>query len=171
MNFNLTPFPILITDRLLLKQLELNDDTAIFALRSSDEVNKFVYRKKAETLKDAQDFIAKINKSVANNDSIYWGIKLKNSDALIGTICLWNIEKDTLTAEIGYELLPDFQGKGIMQEAVSSVIKYSFKLGFTTITAFPHADNVPSIKLLERNHFKKTGAVIEENGLIYALTK
>ena len=171
MNLNLMPFPILITDRLLLKRLALSDDTAIFALRSSDEVNKFIYRKKAETIKDAQDFIAKINTGIENNESIYWGIKLKNTEELIGTICLWNIEIETLIAEIGYELLPDFHGKGIMQEAISAVIPYVFKLGFTTITAFPNADNVPSIKLLERNNFKKVGALIEEKELIYALTK
>ncbi len=168
---NLTPFPILMTDRLMLKQLELSDDTAIFALRSDDIINQFIYREKAKTIEDAQDFIAKINKSIANNESIYWAIKLKENNELIGTICFWNIELEKKIVEIGYELLTDYQGKGLMQEALLAVINHGFKLGFKTINAYPNAANLSSIKLLERNNFKLIGELKNDNELIYALMK
>jgi [ribosomal protein S5]-alanine N-acetyltransferase len=151
---NLQAFPVLHTDRLTLNALTLNDDAAIFALRSDDKVNEFLGRKKAETISDAQDFILKINKSVADNESIYWSIRLKNTDTLIGTICFWNLEMDNASVEIGYELLPVYQGKGLMQEALKAVIQFGFRLGFQTITAYSDAKNVASIKLLERHHFK-----------------
>lgn len=169
-SLNLNSFPILTTARLMLKQLALNDDKAIFALRSDDRVNEFIGRTKAKTIEDAQDFIVKINESIADNASIYWVIKLKNTDELIGTICFWNLELDKDIAEIGYELMPDYQGKGLMQEALTAAIDYAFSIGFTTITAYPHKKNVPSIKLLERNSFQKQGILEEYNGLIYALT-
>jgi [ribosomal protein S5]-alanine N-acetyltransferase len=168
---NLTPFPILITDRLMLKQLELSDDKAIFALRSDDIINQFIYREKAKTIKDAQDFIVKINKNIANNESIYWAIKLKENKELIGTICFWNIQLKESIAEIGYELMTDYQGKGLMQEALLAVINYGFKIGFKTINACPNAANLRSIKLLERNNFKLIGELKDENELIYALVK
>jgi [ribosomal protein S5]-alanine N-acetyltransferase len=168
---NLTPFPELITGRLMLKQLELSDDTAIFTLRSDEKVNQFLYREKAKTIKDAQDFILKINKSIANNESIYWAIKLKENNELIGTICFWNIELKESIVEIGYELLVDYQGKGLMQEALLAAINYGFKIGFKTINACPSAANLPSIKLLERNNFKLIGELKDENELIYALMK
>ena len=169
--FDSHPFPILTTARLILKSLALSDAAAIFTLRSDDKVNQFIGRKKAESLKDAQDFIGKIQQNMADKTSFYWGIHAQNTPELIGTICLWNLERDKGIAEIGYELMPHYQGKGLMQEALTAVIDFGFSIGFTTITAYLHAENAPSIKLLERNHFKKHGELDEHNELIYALTK
>jgi [ribosomal protein S5]-alanine N-acetyltransferase len=168
---NLTPFPLLMTERLILNQLELSDDAAIFKLRSDDKVNALIGRKSAKTLKDAQDFIHKIKENSANNDSIYWTIKLKNTNDLIGTICFWNIDFENDIAEIGYELLTEYQRLGFMQEALTAVVDYGFKIGFKTIKAFPNALNVPSIKLLERNNFQLIGELKEHCELIYALTQ
>ena len=168
---NLNPFPILTTARLILKPLELSDTAAIFALRSNDEVNRFVGRKKAETLQDAHDFILKIQQNETDKTSFYWGIHAKETPELIGTICFWNLELDKGIAEIGYELIPDYQGKGFMQEALTVVMGYGFQIGFTTITAYPNAENAPSIKLLERNHFKRQGILEEHNELVYTLSK
>ena len=168
---NSDPMPILTTTRLTLKPLALSDTAAIFALRSNDEVNQFIGRKNAESLDDAQDFILKIQQNVANNTSFYWGIHAQNASELIGTICLWNLERDKSIAEIGYELMPNYQGKGLMQEALKAVIDYSFSIGIKTITACCHAENASSIRLLERNGFKKQGIVEAYNELIYALTK
>ena len=171
LTLNSNPIPMLVTNRLTLKPLELSDAVAIFALRSNDEVNQFVGRKKAETLQDAHDFILKIQQNGTDKTSFYWGIHAKETPKLIGTICLWNLERDKGIAEIGYELMPLYQGKGLMQEALTVVIDYGFQIGFTTITAYPNAENAPSIKLLERNHFKREGILEEHNELVYTLSK
>lgn len=56
---------------------------------------------------------------------------------------------------MGYELLPAFQGKGIMIETVPHVLKYAFEvMEVQTIIACPSSDNPPSVKLLERLDFK-----------------
>ena len=47
----LTPFPILKTDRLILRQLVNTDDKEIFALRSDDNVNRYLDRSQANQLK------------------------------------------------------------------------------------------------------------------------
>jgi ribosomal-protein-alanine N-acetyltransferase len=60
-------------------------------------------------------------------------------------------------------LLYDFQGKGIMQEAMSAVIKYGFeKMNLHSIEANVNPANESSIKLLERNDFIKE-AYFKEN--------
>ncbi len=51
--------------------------------------------------------------------------------------------------------MPKFQGKGFMQESISTVIKFAFdNLRIKTITATPTADNSKSVTVLERNNFK-----------------
>lgn len=105
------PFPVLKTERLTLRQLVSSDDNEIFALRSNDNVNKYLDRKPSKSLKEARTFIKTINENIERNDSIYWAITLNGTDKLIGTICLFDFSDDNLNAEIGYELLPHFQGK------------------------------------------------------------
>lgn len=149
------PFPIITTDRIILRQLVFEDGTDIFKLRSDDRVNKFLGRPLTVSYREAQLFIQERNKDIDNNESLYWGIVLKNNPAkIIGTICLWNFSDDHCIAEIGYELSPDFQGIGIMQEAIHSVIEFGFReLKLKTIAAYSHVQNAKSIKLLEKCNF------------------
>src|SRR5688500_12404638 len=104
---NFIPFPNLTTERLILRQLEIQDENEVFALRSDKRVNEFLARPKPEVVEDARKFIEKINDQIAKNAGIYWAITLKNDNKLIGTICYWNIVKEHSRAEIGYELHPD----------------------------------------------------------------
>ena len=152
--FNFIPFPYLSTERLVLRPLDLLDESEIFTLRSDAGVNEFLDRKKADSMEDARLFIMSITKAVNEQKSILWGISYKDKPALTGTICLWNIVEEERTAEIGYELLPSCQGKGIITEALPVVIEYGFeKMQLNTITAELHAGNTRSIKVLERNNF------------------
>ena len=138
----------------MLRQLTIGDNKAISVLRSDDTVNKYLERPKTTNTAQAVEFINKINLSISKGESFYWAITFK--DKLIGTICLWNISKDKLNIEIGFELFPDFHGKGLMQEALGAVIKYTFQtLNFKTMTACVHTGNLKSILLLDRNNFKR----------------
>ncbi|MHB1392864.1 MAG: GNAT family N-acetyltransferase [Clostridia bacterium] len=92
-----------------------------------------------------------------------WGITPKNENKLIGSICLWNISEELSKAEIGYELMTEYQGKGIMSEAIKAVIEYGFEnMKLNLIEALPYSDNIRSIKLLERNSFIQ-GESFKEN--------
>jgi ribosomal-protein-alanine N-acetyltransferase len=156
LTFNFTPFPIIATERLLLRQLILEDEKEIFLLRSDEGVNRYLDRPKAQTIQDARSFIQNITDGISNNDSIYWAIHLKEDPQLIGTICLWNLSAERAAAEIGYELLPAFQGKGIMQEALTKVIEFGFHtMQLQTLEAWVSKANGSSIRMLERNCFRR----------------
>lgn len=168
MNFN--PFPTLVTERLILRRLQMLDDKEIFFLRSDERVLQYIDIPKAETIEDARKHIDKINNVIDNNESIMWGICLKDSGTVIGTICFWNIIKETRVAETGYMLHPGSQGKGIMQEALNKIIDYGFgEMKLTSIIAGVHPDNAKSIKLLERNDFVYTGQSDDDGMSIYTL--
>ena len=173
MNNEYKSFPILKTERLVLKQLCENDKAAIFLLRSDERVNKYIDRPQQQSIDEALAFINKINMAIEQNQSVYWAISLKNNAELIGTICLWNFSADHQTAELGYELSPTFQGQGIMNEAIEAVLKYAFEIiELESIVAYTHKDNSSSIKLLEKNGFKwEVDKIDEENSsnLIYSL--
>jgi len=149
-----TPFPVLSTERLNLRQITPEDAEAIFFLRSDKQVLEFLDRDPAKSIDDARQWIGMINEAAAGNESIAWAISLKNDANLIGTITFWNIEKEHYRAEIGYALHPRFQGMGLMQEAMTVVLDYGLKImNLHSVEANVNPHNRPSINLLERNNF------------------
>ena len=158
LTINFDPFPILSTERLLLRRIEESDVNEIFILRSDKRVMQFIERRSAKSIEEALLFIQNINDLIKNNDAIQWAIIFNNDPKLIGTICIWNISKEHHRGEIGYVLHTDAHGKGIMQEALKAVINFGFKiLKLHSIEAGVNPDNIPSIKLLERNKFTREG--------------
>ena len=156
MILHLEPFPVLKTNRLLLRKLTMDDRYELMWLRSDERVNKYLEREKCMDIKEAADFIERIDKSLADGKSVYWVIGFLESPTLIGAICLWNFVTEKDLAELGYELSSFYHGKGLMQEAVEKVIEYGFNtLGLKTIIAIPHKENERSVNLLVRNGFRK----------------
>ncbi|MBC7629716.1 MAG: GNAT family N-acetyltransferase [Ferruginibacter sp.] len=152
-----TPFPILTTERLTLRQMLINDEQEIFTIRSDKEINKYLGRQLSKTNEDARNFIKTINENVKKNDSIYWAITLSDKNIVIGTVCLFSFSEENDKCEIGYELLTNFQGTGIMKEAVEKVIDYAFNtIKVQNIEAIFHRDNQRSIKLLEKLSFRNS---------------
>ncbi len=173
--YSFKAFPPINTERLVLRQLTATDKTAIFKLRSDDRVNEFLGRPKALSIEEAEKFILKISNLIANNESLYWAIAFNDEPSLlVGTICLWNFSEDKSVAEIGYELMPEYQGKAIMQEAIKAVIDFSFnKIQLRKIEAYTHQQNAKSSALLEKLDFKLSSKRPDESEphlIIYELT-
>jgi ribosomal-protein-alanine N-acetyltransferase len=151
-----TPFPVLTTERLTLRQLVTSDEREIFNLRSDVEVSKYLDRPISSSIDDARRFIDKVTDNIERNESLYWAIILTGENRLVGTVCLFGFSGEHSRCEIGFELLPGFQGQGIMKEAVDKVINYAFNdISVKEIEAFVHPGNTRSIKLLEENSFTR----------------
>lgn len=170
---DISPFPILKTARLILRQLKAADKQQIFAIRTNELINRFIDRPKTISVKEAGNFITNINDGISTADWLYWGITLKGTDSVVGTICIWNISAKNDTAEIGFELLPVYQGKGYAYEALQKTIEFGFNIvKLDTLVAYTHKDNLGSTKLLEKFNFHRA-AKNETNlsELIFQLTK
>jgi len=147
-------FPAINTQRLYLRKLKESDVKQLFALRSNEIVNQFISRPKPKSIKDISTFIQDRIQDTDIGKIFYWAITLKGNENLIGTICLWNFSEDNTSAEIGYDLQPMYFKKGIMSEAMTSIIDFGFtRLNLKAIEAFTHKKNLSSINLLKRYHF------------------
>jgi [ribosomal protein S5]-alanine N-acetyltransferase len=155
-------FALLTTERLSLRQLSIEDEEAIFDLRSDPEVNKYLGRQPCKSIEDAMVFINKINESIKKGDTYYWAIALTETNQLVGTICLYDLPQNNESCEIGFELRPQFQKQGIMQEAIQSVIDFAVHtLKVHKVTATTHFENEDSIRLLTKFNFEKS--IVEED--------
>ena len=96
-DINFTPFPVLTTERLTLRQLLINDEHEIFTLRSDSEINKYLDRQLSNTIDDARNFIIKVNENINKNVALYWAITFSDRNILVGTICLYGFSLQPLT--------------------------------------------------------------------------
>lgn len=164
-----TPFPVIETDRLILKCLDKTDAYDILALRSDNRINEHIDRKKILLIEEAEYFIYKIKSGVEKNELIYWVIRDKVTNKMLGTIGIWNVEPEASAAELGYELLFIEHGKGYMIEAVRAVIAYAFEtMKLETIKAVVRITNLPSLKIMDKMRFSLDRK--EDNELFFVLS-
>ena len=156
LHFNFTPFPIIETERLVLRQITNDDVNEIFELRSNPETMKYIPRPLAKTTEDALEHIATIEEKIILNEGINWGITLKGNERLLGMIGFYRMQPENFRSEIGYMLLPEFHGKGIITEAVKRLITYGFDdLKLHSIEAVIDPENFASEKVLQKCNFIK----------------
>jgi ribosomal-protein-alanine N-acetyltransferase len=163
LNLTFLPFPNLETERLKFRRVVNDDVNEIFALRSDAETMKYIPRPLALTKEDALEHIAMIDDKINSNEGINWAITLKDNPKLIGIIGHYRIKPEHYRAEIGYMLLPEYQGKGIITEAISEVVNYGFRImKLHSIEAVIDPENYASEKVLQKNGFIKE-AHLKEN--------
>lgn len=156
LHLNFHPFPVIETKRLCLKQITVTDANDLFLLRSNKTAMKYLDRPLATSIQDIEELLKKINEHWQQNIAIGWGITIKNAPRLIGTIGYYRIEKEHYRAEIGYMLHPNYWAMGIMNEAISAIIDFGFNtLKLHSIEANVNPNNVASIRILEKNKFRK----------------
>ncbi|MCB2406458.1 GNAT family N-acetyltransferase [Hymenobacter lucidus] len=158
LSIQLTPFPVLQTERLTLRPLTTDDAPTIRFFRSDDAFLRYIHREKEPTLEQAHRHLALLEQLLVNNEGIMWGLSPKTDQALLGTICLWNLQPAAHRAEVGYGLHPQYEKQGLMAEALAAVVRYSFEqLRLHSLEAHVDPENIASIRLLEKQGFVREG--------------
>ena len=154
LTFNFNPFPILTTERLILRRITNDDAPQLFELRSNKETMKYVRRPLAVTIDDAIALIKIMDDLIDKNDGINWAITLKDNSALIGNIGYYRTQHEHYRSEIGYMLHHSFEKKGIIHEAMKAAIDYGFNtMKLHSIEGVITPENTASAKVLERCNF------------------
>lgn len=120
-------FPIMETERLILRPLNLSDASAIFKYASQDLVTKYLPWPTHLTLTESEKFLQFAFASYSQNQLEPMGICLKeNSAVVIGTVgAFWN-SKPNKVIELGAALSPEHWGKGLTSEALLKLIEVSW---------------------------------------------
>jgi ribosomal-protein-alanine N-acetyltransferase len=147
--------PPLETDRLLLRKLTLSDAPSIFAYASNEDTTQFMLWNTHRSLADSEAFIAWTLQRYQNGEAGEWGIELKETGRLIGTIGFTSCNPGQRRAELGYILAPQYWGRGLMPEAAARVVEFAF-------------DNM-DMNRIESCHFlsnEKSGRVMQKIGMV-----
>ena len=145
------------TDRLILRTFRAEDANAMYANWACDpDVTKFLSWPAYKSIDDARSILKIWLEGYEKPDFYQWAIVLKELGQPIGSISVVNLDNRVEMAEIGYCIGKPWWGRGIMPEAVKSVMAYLFEeVGMQRIEAGHDPDNPAS------------GAVLRKCGLQY----
>jgi len=154
LNINFDPFPVLETERLVLRRPNEGDIDEVFKYRGDKELMRYIPHRYATERSQVVEMLETIDKSINSGEGINWAVTLKGDDTIIGMVGYVRFVKNHYRAEIGYMLHTPHHGKRITDEAMNAVIAYGFDvLQLHSIEAIVNYENVASKKILERNGF------------------
>lgn len=164
-------FPILETERLILRELLESDAQEILNCFSNEDVLRYYGQNPLTNIEQVKCIVKNFTKEYNEQKAIKWGIELKGTDGIIGTIGFHNWSSEHKRTEIAFALLPSEWGRGYATEAISKVISYGFKeISLTRIGAVVFTENEASNALLTKIGFEKEGTLrnyMYQNGVPY----
>jgi [ribosomal protein S5]-alanine N-acetyltransferase len=165
-------FPIIKTDKLLLRQFVESDLENVFKGLSHPDIIKYygVSYQTLEATKEQMIFFADLE---INGTGIWWAICSLDNRTFYGAGGLNSLNKEHKKAEIGFWLIPDFWGKGIMKEAMPLICDYGFyKLGLHRIEGIVETENKNCKNAMAKLDFQHEGTMKEceiKNGKFISL--
>jgi [ribosomal protein S5]-alanine N-acetyltransferase len=156
-------FPVMETDRLVLRLLTPEDNVAVFRHFSDEEVTRYMDIPPCKEIGEADEII----KYHLDDSGCRWGVFDKQTDVLMGT-CGYHcwVEDLPAKAEIGFDLSRAYWGQGFMSEAVIRVIHFGFdQMGLDMIEATVDPENGRSMRMLGNLGFQREKELVE--GLVY----
>lgn len=157
----MSTFEPIITDRLILRKLDVSDSIAFLEYRSLPEVYEFQSLKPVNKT-EIEDFFSRISE-YPNIPNTWFQLAVcnKENNKLIGDIGIHFLEDDA-QVEVGYTIAPSFQGHGYATEALSAVIQYLFSvLRKHRVIASVDPNNKRSIRLLGKLGMRKEAHFIK----------
>jgi len=147
---------ILKTEKFELRSFRPEDINDVFKGLSDPQVIRYygISYQSLEETKAQMDWFIDLEK---NRTGLWWAIRLKSDNSFAGGIGFNHFQSQHYCAEMGFWLLPQFWGQGILKELIPLVFQYAvINWNLHRMEAVAETENLQCIKLLE-----KTGFVFE----------
>jgi ribosomal-protein-alanine N-acetyltransferase len=166
--FDFSYFPVLETERLVLREMTVTDLPGVFAIFGDAETCRFFleqdrkpYPSMEEAKKNVIDWAAGRFRDKAG---LRWGLTLRGEDRLIGTAGFNHWDRRHHVASMGGDLNRTHWGEGIMTEALLALLRFGFdEMALNRVEADATEGNGASIALLSRCGFTQEGVWREKH--------
>lgn len=146
------------SERLILRPFNRRDGIDMYNNWASDDrVTKFLRWNSHKSFEESFKICEMWEEESKEKNNYQWAIVLKETNQVIGSIGLVDINEEMLRGEVGYAIGYNFWGKGIVKEALDSILNYLKTLGFVRIQAFHELENPNSGKVLLKCGFEYEG--------------
>jgi ribosomal-protein-alanine N-acetyltransferase len=169
MNTNLSLFHAIETDIITFKPLSIEDVSMIHEYASDEEVSRFIGWKLMKSLEETREFVETMIKREEAGTHMYASVVLKATQAVIGTVMLFDFDKEANQAEVGYVFHKSYWGRGYGTKSIALLTDFAFAvLNLHKLHACVVDVNIGSSRILEKNGYVLEGRLkdhffIEDN--------
>ena len=155
-------FPVLTTDRLVLRATSPDDVEGVFAMESDPVAMRYWSRPPMQDIAEARASVERAMTFFRERVGLRWSITRAGEDRLIGHVSVFDFHEPSDRADIGYGLARPHWGQGFMHEALIAVVDYAFgPMGLRRLEADVHPGNLASLRAVERLGFMREGLLLE----------
>ena len=159
---NSETLPIITTPRVVLRWISEDDIDSLYEIFSDPQVMRYWSSPPLSDRDRAVELQREIADSNENNSILKWGLALRDSNTVIGTTTLFNLNLDNGRAELGYAMGRAHWGQGYMNEALNALVSHAFEvMKLRRLEADVDPRNAASIRTLERLGFQREGFLRE----------
>lgn len=159
---NSNTLPVITTSRCVLRWLSEDDVDGLYEVFSDPQVMRYWSSPPLANREAAAALQREIAEGNENDSMFKWGLALRESDLVIGTATLFNLNLDNGRAELGYAMGRAHWGKGYMNEALQALVSHAFEvMNLRRLEADVDPRNTSSIRTLERLGFQREGFLRE----------
>jgi len=158
-------FPVLRTERLVLREVTSKDAPWYLKHFNTWEIVDGQECPGPKDIKTARkELKLYFTDNFTGGTGMRWGLTLRGSDDLIGSVGFYKWVKKTHQVETGYDLDPDYWGQGLMTEAMTAIVQYAFDvMKVNRIEALVSPRNKGSQRLVRRLGFRREGVLREHD--------
>jgi RimJ/RimL family protein N-acetyltransferase len=153
----------IITARLVLRELAVDDWPVVLAYQSDPRYLRY-YHWFERSESDVRDFVQMLvdQQAVEPRRKFQLAITLAEDGGLIGNCGIRRKPENEWEADIGYELNPEYWGRGYATEAARAIVAFGFRdLALHRVSSWCIADNVASARILEKTGMRREGCLHE----------
>jgi [ribosomal protein S5]-alanine N-acetyltransferase len=144
-------FPLIESERLILRQVMPEDAADFLACQSDPDVFRYSGRSELTSLEAARDWLNILFKRHQEQTLLSWAIVLKEDQHFIGRFQLEDVSAENRRTGVGYLLGKQYWGNGYATEALCAVIAYLFEqTTVNRIDTFAWAENIASTRVMEK---------------------
>ncbi len=155
---NIDEFHALEGTTICFKPISINDVEAIHSYASNPDVSRFIGWKLMNTLEETTELVETMLKREIAGTHLYASVVIKNTQTIIGTVMVFDFDKITNQAEVGYVFHQDYWGKGYGTQCLSLISDFAFDiLKLHKLHASVTDANIGSARMLEKNNFELEG--------------
>lgn len=159
---NAHTLPVITTSRLVLRWISEDDIDGLYEVFSDPQVMRYWSSAPLANREAAAELQREIAAGNENDSMFKWGLALRDSNSVIGTTTLFNLNLDNERAELGYAMGSAHWGKGYMNEALRALVAHAFEvMNLRRLEADVDPRNAASIRTLERLGFQREGFLRE----------
>ena len=149
------------TERLILREFSEKDYDFFYNLKNNEYIHEF----EADEIPSKEEITKKFSQileSKNKNPRKYYDFIFvkKNEGVPMGRVLIWEIDDNIKEWEIGWEIHPDFAGKGYSTEASKALVEFAFKeLKIHRLQALCNDKNIRSENIMKKIGMKKEGVI------------